>query len=149
MKNRVAIIMIDSTVIVDSEAYIVQLPEGSEQYHAIQWYSETGEIEFSEHALPNKVISGKKDYNMYVLPYIAAWEDAKAEATAPPLLPTQENLTLQERQKLISQLSELDATYLTPRTLAGLTIGDEYAHEQYSKHESLAAPLRSKLVELE
>lgn len=46
-------------------------------------------------------------------------------------------------------LDTLDDKYLTPRTLAGLTVGDEGAQEKYAEHERLAEPLRIKLAELE
>ena len=47
------------------------------------------------------------------------------------------------------QLAALDAQYLTPRVLAGLATGDEYAAEQWAAHEAEAAPLRENLAELE
>ena len=47
------------------------------------------------------------------------------------------------------QLADLDKRYLLPRTLAGLATGDDYAVEQWEKHESEALPLRQKLAALE
>lgn len=47
------------------------------------------------------------------------------------------------------QLAALDAQYLTPRVLAGLATGDEYAAAQWSAHEAEAIPLRERLAELE
>lgn len=47
------------------------------------------------------------------------------------------------------QLASLDAQYLTPRVLAAMTTGDEYALEQWRIHEEKAAPLRTRLAELE
>ena len=47
------------------------------------------------------------------------------------------------------QLVVLDAQYLTPRVLAGLATGDEYAATQWAAHEAEAAPLRERLAELE
>lgn len=47
------------------------------------------------------------------------------------------------------QLAALDAQYLTPRVLAGLATGDDYAAAQWATHETKAAPLREKLAELE
>ena len=47
------------------------------------------------------------------------------------------------------ELARLDAEYLTPRTLAGLSVNDQEALERYAKHEEKAAPLRARLRELE
>ena len=47
-----------------------------------------------------------------------------------------------------SELARLDAEWLTPRTLAGLSSGDAEALARWQEHERLAAPLRAKLAEL-
>ena len=46
------------------------------------------------------------------------------------------------------ELARLDAEWLTPRTLAGLSTGDSEAVSRWQEHERLAAPLRAKLAEL-
>ncbi|MDE5831742.1 MAG: hypothetical protein K2H64_01940 [Desulfovibrio sp.] len=46
------------------------------------------------------------------------------------------------------ELKRLDEEYLTPRTLADLACGDEYAKALWRKHERLAEPLRKRLEEL-
>ena len=47
------------------------------------------------------------------------------------------------------ELRALDAAYLTPRPLAGLSAGDSEALARWREHERLAAPLREKLTDLE
>lgn len=47
------------------------------------------------------------------------------------------------------ELARLDAEYLTPRTLAGLSTGDEEALARWNEHEEKAVPLRARLAELE
>ena len=47
------------------------------------------------------------------------------------------------------ELARLDAVYLTPRVLAGLATGDEYAAGRWREHEEKADPLRKRLEELE
>lgn len=47
------------------------------------------------------------------------------------------------------ELMALDDKYLTPRTLAGLAVGDKYAIAQWQEHEEKAKPLRARLEELE
>ena len=46
-------------------------------------------------------------------------------------------------------LAKLDEEYLTPRTLAGLSVNDSEALSRWNEHEKLAQPLREKLKELE
>lgn len=46
------------------------------------------------------------------------------------------------------RLVELDKRYLTPRVLAGLAIGDEFAAAQLARHNAEAEPLRARLREL-
>ncbi|UQZ88532.1 hypothetical protein C4J81_04650 [Deltaproteobacteria bacterium Smac51] len=48
-----------------------------------------------------------------------------------------------------SELDALDAEYLTPRILANLAVGDEYALARKAEHEAKAAPLRHQLAGLE
>lgn len=47
------------------------------------------------------------------------------------------------------KLAELDAQYLSPRTLAGLQTGDAQARANWTAHELAAEPLRQKLRQLE
>lgn len=47
------------------------------------------------------------------------------------------------------ELARLDAEYLTPRTLAGLSTGDAEAMTRWQEHEEKAIPLRTRLKELE
>lgn len=47
------------------------------------------------------------------------------------------------------ELDRLDSEYLTPRVLAGLATGDEFAMSQWIEHEQKAKPLRERLAELE
>lgn len=47
------------------------------------------------------------------------------------------------------KLAGLDAKYLTPRVLAGLSADDAYAREQWEAHEAEAGPWREKLAMLE
>ena len=46
------------------------------------------------------------------------------------------------------ELARLDAEYLTPRTLAGLSANDPEALGRYQLHENQAKPLREKLAAL-
>jgi hypothetical protein len=50
--------------------------------------------------------------------------------------------------KIKNKLYNLDVEYLTPRTLAGLSIGDSYAQNRLASHEAEAAPLRAQLAAL-
>lgn len=59
-----------------------------------------------------------------------------------------EELEQEARTKIKGQLAALDAKYLTPRTLAGLAVGDEYALEQWRAHEAEAEPFRMRLAAL-
>jgi hypothetical protein len=50
---------------------------------------------------------------------------------------------------ILRLLTALDALYLPPRVLAGLALGDDYAKEQWERHEAEAEPLREALAALE
>lgn len=47
------------------------------------------------------------------------------------------------------ELKRLDAAYLTPRTLAELSMNDSEAISRWNEHEEKAIPLRERLRELE
>ncbi len=57
-------------------------------------------------------------------------------------------LTDKSAKALKDALDALDATYLNPRVLVGLSQGDEYAAAQWQTHEEQAGPLREKLAAL-
>lgn len=57
-------------------------------------------------------------------------------------------LSKKDKQGILDALAALDAKYLTPRVLAGLATGDQYATGQWAEHETEAGPLREKLAEL-
>ena len=59
-----------------------------------------------------------------------------------------EELEQEAQAKIKGRLAALDAKYLTPRTLAGLAVGDEYALEQWRAHEAEAEPFRIQLAAL-
>lgn len=58
-------------------------------------------------------------------------------------------LAMKSLKGIKENLANLDAQYLTPRVLAAMTTGDEYALEQWRIHEEKAVPLRTRLAELE
>lgn len=51
-------------------------------------------------------------------------------------------------EALLAQLAELDAEWLSPRTLGALATGDAAALARWQEHEALAAPIRAKLAVL-
>jgi hypothetical protein len=53
-----------------------------------------------------------------------------------------------EKDGIDKQLLELDKIYLTPRILAGIGKGDDYANEQFEAHETAAIPLRERKQEI-
>mgnify|MGYP000009547400 FL=1 len=57
-------------------------------------------------------------------------------------------LSKKDEQGILDALAALDAKYLTPRVLAGLATGDQYAAGQWAEHETEAGPLREKLAAL-
>ena len=59
-----------------------------------------------------------------------------------------EELAQEAQAKIKGRLAALDAKYLTPRTLAGLAVGDEYALEQWRAHEAEAETFRIQLAAL-
>ena len=62
---------------------------------------------------------------------------------APP--PTPEEIDAEARAFVLGELAALDAEFLTPRTLAGLATGDEYAKERFRRHEEQAEVWRVRL----
>jgi hypothetical protein len=64
-------------------------------------------------------------------------------------VPTEAEVKAQQMVDLKRQLADLDAKYLTPRTLAGLALGDTYALSRQAQHETEAAPIRELIKELE
>ena len=64
--------------------------------------------------------------------------------TPPP--PSEEQIATEARAYVLGELAALDAEYLTPRTMAGLAVGDEYALEAYRIHEEKAEPWRERLA---
>ena len=72
-------------------------------------------------------------------------ERPKGFTTVPPY-PEDADIDADARAYVLHNLAMIDAKYLTQRTLAGLAIGDEYALEQYQKHEEEAAPWRDRLA---
>jgi hypothetical protein len=69
------------------------------------------------------------------------WEDGK-------WIIDNEEKELQRKQtrinEIIQQLYALDQEYLTPRILAGIARGDDYAIQQAEEHEKFANPLREE-----
>ena len=59
------------------------------------------------------------------------------------------SLALENAAGIKEALEALDTEYLTPRTLAGLSVNDETAIARWQEHEEKAAPLRERLAELE
>ena len=59
------------------------------------------------------------------------------------------SLALENVAGIKEALKALDTEYLTPRTLAGLSVNDETALARWREHEEKAAPLRERLAELE
>ena len=57
-------------------------------------------------------------------------------------------LALKTPEGVKRELAALDAEWLTPRTLAGLSRGDAEAQERWLAHEAKAEPLRARLAEL-
>jgi hypothetical protein len=53
------------------------------------------------------------------------------------------------KDEIIKQLYALDQEYLTPRILAGIARGDDYAIRQAEKHEAFANPLREEWQSLD
>jgi hypothetical protein len=74
------------------------------------------------------------------------WTAEHPPVEPPP--PTEEELKEMRISEIKQQLASLDSQYLTPRVLAGLHSGDEYALASVATHKSLAAPLREKLATL-
>lgn len=58
-------------------------------------------------------------------------------------------LALKNVQGIKRRLAELDAEYLTSRTLAGIGANDPQALARWNEHEEKAIPLREKLAQLE
>lgn len=58
-------------------------------------------------------------------------------------------LAIYSAKGIKEELDRLDKQYLTPRILAGLSTGDEYAQGQWQEHEEKAAPLRNRLKQME
>jgi hypothetical protein len=69
----------------------------------------------------------------------------------PPAMPGPSEEQEQESQIMFlkGQLAALDHRYLTPRVLAGLAKGDEYAEAQWAEHEELAGPIREQIKALQ
>lgn len=57
-------------------------------------------------------------------------------------------LTEKSEKGILEALKALDNKYLTPRILAGISTGDEFALQQWQNHETEAEPLRQKLQTL-
>lgn len=57
-------------------------------------------------------------------------------------------LVYYSKKGIKEELARLDAEYLTPRTLAGLSMNDPIALARYKEHEILAIPLRERLENL-
>jgi hypothetical protein len=70
---------------------------------------------------------------------------APPEPPPAPPEPTPEEQDAEARAYVLGQLGALDAEYLTPRTLAGIAAGEEYALESYRLHEEKAEIWRCRL----
>lgn len=66
--------------------------------------------------------------------------------TPPP--PDPEAIRQTRLAEIEKELARLDAEFFTPRVMANLALGDEYALAQYEKHEAEADPLRRERAEL-
>lgn len=72
-----------------------------------------------------------------------------ATSQSPSLLTLAANpAAISSEEEALETLQALDNEYLTPRTLAGLSINDESAFERYEEHENLAAGVRERLADL-
>jgi hypothetical protein len=80
---------------------------------------------------------GNGDYEAYKL-----WLAAGGE---PVIIPEPNP----RRAEILAELARIDSVYRTPRTLADAALGDEWAIGRLQTAETLAAPLRAELAELE
>ena len=78
---RVTIVPADSLVIVDGRGLNVSLSLPG-HVHAIQWDGRTGWVEHNDDT-PNTPVT-QTEYDVLVVPALAAWESARAAADAPP-----------------------------------------------------------------
>ena len=78
--------------------------------------------------------------------YPDAWGPLPEGDSITPPPPTPEAIAVEARQYVMGELAALDAEYYTPRTLAGLAIGDEYAVEAHRIHEEKAELWRERLA---
>ncbi|AAS95961.1 tail assembly protein [Nitratidesulfovibrio vulgaris] len=78
---RVTIVPADSLVIVDGRGLNVSLTLPG-HVHAIQWDGRTGWVEHND-GTPNTPVT-QTEYDVLVVPALAAWESARAAADAPP-----------------------------------------------------------------
>lgn len=97
---RVTIVPADSLVIVDGRGLNVSLSLPG-HVHAIQWDGRTGWVEHND-GMPNTPMT-QAEYDVLVVPALAAWELARAAADAPPE-PTPEEI-------LASRLAAIKAKY--------------------------------------
>lgn len=83
MEAAVTIVPSDKIIIVNGRCYVVEMsyPSG---VHAIQWSGEKGHVEYTDDR-PNLQIAADS-YAEYVQPYVTAWQEVHALATAPPAL---------------------------------------------------------------
>ena len=98
---RVTIVPADSLVIVDGRGLNVSLTLPG-HVHAIQWDGLTGWVEHSD-GMPNTPMT-QAEYDVLVVPALAAWESARAAADAPP-----PPLTLEQAKA--AKLAAIEAKY--------------------------------------
>lgn len=89
---QATIIKDDNMVVVDGVAYTVDCSDLPENFHALQWYGDHGEV---EHAVvrcpacgcrskkPNDAVTDVAPYQKYLDAWHAAVEKAKADAAGP------------------------------------------------------------------
>lgn len=97
---RVTIVPADSLVIVDGRGLNVNLTLPG-HVHAIQWDGRTGWVEHND-GMPNTPMT-QAEYDVLVVPALAAWESARAAADTPPE-PT-------PAEVLASRLAAIEAKY--------------------------------------
>ena len=134
--NRFTIIPEDQYVSIDGVGFSPVIFSIDAHIHAVQWYGESGEVEYKGHKKPNKIFTDYTEFQSVL--------DAYQEAIKPkpPIEPTLEKIKANVLSEIRQQLAASDYRALK-------FIDGAYTVQQYEPYRIERQALRIKYNEVE
>jgi hypothetical protein len=150
MKKRVIVVPGDCFISVEGRGLNFDFTPLTD-FTVIQWYGEQGEIEHHDAITGNRneALKTAVDYDTYVAPYVALWEEEKARLDAKANRPlTDEEQTERRRTEIMGKLTEIDAASVRPLRAIAQGEATQEDREKLAYLDAEAEALRLELAGL-